>query len=116
MGYALVFFFALVFGLVGGSAIADLLLAAYIFRPAQLPDVLRVLGRDVSKDVSVGATVGLWLACGIPVIAGAAYALSEASWMVQVFGLAGTYYWVWVAGAFLTGFVLGAFLRTTPET
>lgn len=103
----LLFFFGLVAFLVCGGAILGFLLAVYAFRPHELGQVFALL--DGHKPNT--AALGLVIAALLPAIAGLSYAVSGAKWFVDLFGAAGTYFWVWVAGAFLVGFLLGLILR-----
>jgi len=108
----LVFFFALVAFLVCGGAIVGFLLALYAFRPHELGQVFALLsGSAYERHVPNQAALGLLIAALLPAIAGLSYAVSGTKWFVDLFGEAGTYFWVWVAGAFVIGFLLGLILR-----
>lgn len=108
----LIFFFGLVAILVCGGAILGFLLAIYAFRPHRLGDVMALLsGTSYGKHVPNTAAVGLAIAAALPAIAGLSYAVSGTRWFVDLFGIVGTYFWLWVAGAFSVGFVLGLILR-----
>lgn len=99
--------------LVCGGGILGFMLAVYVFRPRHLANVLAVLNgaiRHHQRETAV-TTVGLVIAAVLPVVAGLAYAVSGASLFVQFLGAAGAYFWVWVAGAFTLGFLLGLILR-----
>ncbi len=106
------FFFGLVAALVCGGAVLGFLLAIYVFRPRQLGDVLALLrGSTYENRIANTAAVGLIIAALLPAIAGLSYSLSGARWFAEVFGELGKYFWVWVAGAFGLGFLLGLILR-----
>jgi hypothetical protein len=108
-----VMFFALVFALVGGAAVLGFLLAIYAFRPHRLGDVLAVLkGSDYEDRAPNLAGVGLLIAAFLPIVAGFSYAVSGAKWFVDIFGEAGTNFWIWVGCAFAFGFLLGLILRS----
>lgn len=109
---ALIFFFLFVAALVCGGAIVGYTLAIYALRPQRLGDLFMLLkGSEYEKTFPNSAAVGLALAMAIPAIGGLAYAVSGASWFVQLFGAAGTHFWAWVAIAFLVGFALALLLR-----
>ena len=113
----LVFFFGIVAILVGGGAILGFILAVYTFRPRQLGElleVLKVLGHDEPPPNT--AFVGLALAAALPIVGGLSFAASGAKWFVEFFGVAGTYFWAWVAIAFTTGFLLGLLFPGDTQT
>ena len=107
-----VFFFGFVAALVCGAAILGFVLAIYVFRPRRLADVFALLnGSRYQRHVPNTAAIGLILAALMPAITGLSYAVSGTKWFADIFGLAGTYFWAWVAMAFAVGFVLGLLLR-----
>src|SRR5262245_7139980 len=109
MGFVLlfVFFFGFVAVLICGAAIVGFVVAVYAFRPHLLADVFAVQEVPDSGKRLLTAAIGLVLAAALPMIAGLAYAVSGTKWFVDIFGLAGTYFWAWVAIAFSIGFILG---------
>ena len=112
---ALIFFFGFVAMLVCGSAIAGYVFAIYALRPHRLGDLFTLLkGSEYEKKFPNSAAVGLALAMAIPAIGGVSYAVSGASWFVELFGLAGKHFWAWVAAAFVVGFALAMLLRNDP--
>ena len=106
----LIAFFAFVFGLVAIAAGLGFLTILYAVRPKLFADLMRSIHHPPSTITNV--TAGLIIATLLPIVAGTAYAASGASWMVSFFGAVGTWFWAWVAGAYLFGMLVACVLRT----
>lgn len=108
----LILFYAFVAALVCGGAVLGFVLAIYLFRPQRLDEMRDWrLSTGYSWLPSSLITIGLALAALIPAFAGISYAVSDTHWFLLFLGVAGTYFWAWVACAFAFGFLLGLALR-----
>src|SRR5262245_59463639 len=106
MIFILILFFAFVAALVCGAAVLVFVLAIYVFRPRRLRDLVALLdGSGVQRHLPNNAAIGLVLAAALPAVAGVAHAVSGTRWLTDIFGMAGTYFWAWVAISFAVGFV-----------
>jgi hypothetical protein len=75
--------------------------------------MIAMLGLELSLIAKIA--VGLFIAVAAPLVGGLAYAVSGTRWFVDLFGLAGTWFWVWVTIAFALGLFLGCILRHSPS-
>ena len=106
-------FFGFVFLLVALGAVLGFLTALYALRPRLFTDMIATLGHELSLIAKIA--VGLFIAIATPLVGGLAYAVSGTRWFVDLFGLAGTWFWAWVAIAFTLGLFLGCILRHAPS-
>ena len=103
------FLLAIILTLVAVGAILGFVTALYALRPNLFYELSSEVGLKMSLIVKMG--VGAAIAALVPVLGGISYALSGTSMMVEVFGMAGTWFWGWVAIAYFIGFLLGTILR-----
>ncbi len=113
MSVIFIFFFGFVFLLVALGAVLGFLTALYAFRPRLFTEMIAALGHEFSLIAKIA--VGLFIAIAAPLVGGLAYAVSGTRWFVELFGLAGTWFWLWVAISFALGLFLGCILRHSPS-
>lgn len=109
----IIFFFALVFGLLAAAGVLGFLTALYVIRHDLFREMVRLL--EVQPSLLAEIATGLTLAVLGPIVGGLAYAASGASWMTAFFGSLGDWFWAWVAGTYLLGLLLALVLRHTPD-
>ncbi len=114
-------FFAFALGLVILAAALGIATALHIQFPkiaAWLEDFEHASKKPttVADLFFVRICLALFIAAGVPIVGGLAYAVSGSSWFITFLGDAGRYYWAWVGGAFISGILAGSFLRPSRHT
>lgn len=111
----IVFFLALIAGLIAAGGCLGFFLGIYVFRPSLLDRLAGLDGQVPAtsefNSVHLRVCVGLSLAGAMPVVGLLAYGISGSSWFAEFFGPLSEKLFIVVVGAFTVGVVLGVIMR-----